>query len=136
MQAPTYTAPLVTPTVEQLSDTLARVTITLNPLLNPTKSYNIGVFSLGDLITNCESYAKFNACYFSDITTSSTIQFLLVGNFENGLEGDQHAILVIFSLPAPEQVGRSTTTTFAGITYPKANTATIEYFPFKRIVNN
>lgn len=136
MPAPTYTAPLITPVITQLTDHLVRVTLTLNPRLNPTKSYNIGVFVLGDLITNCETYAHFNACYFQNITTSSTMSFLLIGDFTNGLLDDKHAILVVFSLPAPDEVRHSDTVHFEGIHYPKTNAATIEYYPFKRIVSS
>lgn len=130
--APTYTAPLATPTLHQVSDHIARVTVRLNPLLNPTHSYNIGIFSLGrDLMYNCESYANYDGCYFQNITTSSSIIFLMAGDFTDGLQTDKHAILIVFSIGAPESTTRSDG--FEGINYPKGNAATIEYFPFKRL---
>lgn len=132
---PSYTAPLATPLLHSLGDHLVRVTVSLNPLLNPTHSYNIGIFSLGrDLMYNCESYANYDGCYFQNITTSSSMDFLLAGDFTDGLQTDKHAILIVFSIGAPTSSTRSGG--FEGINYPKGNAATVEYFPFKRLSLN
>lgn len=132
-----YTAPLINGHVEQITSNLARITGTLNSQLNPNKLYNIGIFCLGqDSMVNCEPYPEYNGCYFRDITTNSTISFLMVGDFSEGLNTDKHAILVVFSLPAPTSNKLVKSKNFAGISYPQNSSATIEHFPFRRMVDS
>ena len=133
-----YTAPLIFPKVEQLTDHLARVTAKLNSGLNPSKSYNIGIFGLGeDLLANCNPYPNFDACYFENITTASTISFLIIGDFTDGLLTDKHALLFVFSILPPIASGPGRrVVNFGGINYPKSSAATIQFFPFKKIISS
>ena len=131
--------PLTKVEILQLSTSVLRATVTLNPLLPPDHDYNIGVFAAGKIImSNCNNYSQFNGCYFPNVTTSSTTTFLLLGDFTDGWRFDKYAIIVALSAPSPEALakpglGPLYTKDFAGIQAPLNMVATVEYFPFVRI---
>lgn len=131
--------PLASVQVTQLSTSVLRVRVTLNPLLPAIHEYNMGIFTGGRAVmSNCENYAQFNGCYFPGVTTSSTTTFLLLGNFTEGWHDNKFAIVVVFSAPSPASLSRPGlgpifTKDFAGIKAPVQSIATTEYFPFGRI---
>ena len=132
-----YHAPLLNQKVVKLTDSILRVTVTLNPNLPAYKVYNIAIFATPkNLMVNCEVYGEYNGCYFTDVTTSSTLTFLLLGHYENGYKTIENAIIGIFSIPSPEEQRASpyaTVAEFQQITFPKTGAATIEYYPFSRL---
>lgn len=132
-----YHAPLLIPRVVQLTNSILRVTVTLNPNLPAYKVYNIAIFATPkDLVANCDTYGNYNGCYFRDVTTSSTLTFLLFGRYENGYKTLNNAIIGIFSIPSPEAQRVSpdvTVAEFQQISFPKTGAATIEFYPFSRL---
>lgn len=128
--------PLTHIQITQLSPFLLRVTLTINSKLPTYKTYNLGVFSdRAALLTNCDNYVEYNGCYFPEVTTATTTNFLLAGEFGDNWQTNRYALIVVYSAPSPYSLINKPTASnsIAGIAYPLERVATIEYFPFGRI---
>jgi hypothetical protein len=125
--------------VEQLSFSVLRVTLRLNPSLPAYKSYNIGVFAGGvALMVNCNNYGHYNGCYFPDVTTAAPTTFLLVGEFGDDWQANKYLIMVALAALSPAEMERKgfgpfVTKDTAGVSYPFKSVATLTFFPFGRL---
>lgn len=120
---------LATLTAQQLTERKLRITTTLNPNLAPEASFNIAIFtSPNDVMSDCDAYPPYNACYFTGVSNSEPFTFLLLGDFAEGWPNTSgHTLLVVFNIAPPGTL--SPIARISNIIFPRNASATIEQYP-------